>query len=66
MTRTVRTLFSIAVLAAALGLGAGPAAAGPADALFRDGLTLKEQGRNDEAIAKLEEAVAADPNHALA
>src|SRR6188768_3027508 len=37
-----------------------------ADALYRQGLALKEQGKNDEAIKKLEEAVAANPRHGMA
>ena len=37
-----------------------------ADALYKQGLAYKQQGKNDEAIKALEQAVAANPRHGMA
>ena len=43
-----------------------PAFAENADALYRQGLAYKQQGKSDEAIKALEAAVAANPRHGMA
>jgi len=37
----------------------------PADQIYDEAMKLKEQGKPEEAVAKLLEGVAADPNHIL-
>ena len=60
---------SILIALAALMLvgSVAPARAGDdAGALYREGMALKNQGKDDDAIAAFEKAVAADPKHAMA
>ena len=53
---------SLATILFALGtLIAVPAFADNADALYKQGLAYKQQGKADDAIAALEKAVAANP-----
>src|SRR5690349_11499884 len=58
----------IQILTIATALVAAPAAvrADDAGALYKQGMALAEQNQDDAAIAKLEAAVAADNNHAMA
>ena len=59
---------SLARIVLAVGLAvSGPALADkPADASYKEGLAYKQQGKTDEAIKALEEAVATNPKHGLA
>ena len=56
----------IARLLIALSLAASPAYAEDSDALYKQGLAYKQEGKTDEAIKKLEAAVAANPRHGMA
>ena len=55
------------LVAAVLLVVAAPAAhADDAGALYKQGIAYKNQGKDDDAIASLEKAVAADPRHGMA
>ena len=69
----MRPIVSLRSLRAALGAGlvtvalaAAPAAADDAGALYKQGISWKNQGKDDEAIAAFEKAVAADAKHGMA
>ena len=67
MHRTLRSLALAALTATAVPLVAAlatpPVWADDSSALFKQGLALKAQGKDDEAIVVLEQAVAADPKN---
>ena len=63
MSRTLRFI----VVAAFLAVGSVPAQAdSPAAAHYKQGLAFKNQGKEEDAIAAFEKAVAADARHAMA
>src|SRR5215208_2915664 len=65
----MRVLSFVVGMLACIGGGAlaqAQAPAGEAEAHYRSGVALKEQGKIDDAIAQFELAVVARPNHAMA
>jgi tetratricopeptide (TPR) repeat protein len=64
--RGFRQLIGAALTALALGLVAAPALADDAGAHYKQGMSWKNQGKDDEAIAAFEKAVAADARHGMA
>ncbi len=61
--RVRATTLSVLLLVASL---AAPARADRAEALYKEGMAYKNQGKIDEAIAAFEKAVAERPNHVMA
>jgi tetratricopeptide (TPR) repeat protein len=61
--RTGLVAFAIAVV---VGVSGAAFADKSADASYKEGLAFKEQGKVDDAIAAMQAAVAANPNHGMA
>ena len=67
MSRSIRPSFvRVLAVAVALLIAAPAARADESGALYRQGMALKNQGKDDEAIAAFEKAVAENPKHGMA
>src|SRR5690242_18075472 len=62
----MRALFTTLVILSVTFASARAARADDADALYKQGLAYKAEGKADEAIKALEGAVAANPRHGMA